>query len=221
MFRDDRLLELIGYGFQGGPTFETTRVPIVGGYERRNAERSRPLYKYTALYDQIDSDFFAIVIATFVANLGPVHSFRFKDWADYEFQNDEIGVSDGSVDETMQLQRVYEFGDAGIPASYGKILRPITKPVDATRFTIANGYVSDAAPLTLTEDNGGGPTPLSFSCDYSTGIVTFTSTAGNVIRVSGGEFDVPVYFDDDELVFTFEEWRAHSTDIRLREDFAA
>ncbi len=220
-FRDERLLELVGYGFTGGPTFATTRVSLVSGHERRNAERGRPKYKYTAPFDAIDTDHHAIVIAAYVANLGPVHSFRFKDWADYTLEDEDLGQAVGTPDETLQLVKNYTFGDPAVPGFFWTVTRPITKPVDSTRFTRANGYVADAVALTLTEDLGGGPVPLAFTCDYATGIVTFTASgAGAIIRASG-EFDVPVHFDDDSLDFTFQNWRAHSTDVVLVEDFGA
>jgi uncharacterized protein (TIGR02217 family) len=219
-FRDERLLELVGYGFTGGPTFSTTRVSLVSGHERRNAERSRPKYRYTAPFDAIDTSHQDIVIGAYVANLGPVHSFRFKDWADYTLDNEELGQAVGGG-EDMQLVKNYTFGDPAVPGFNWTVTRPITKPVDSTRFTKAAGYVTDSVALTLTEDTGGGPAPLAFTCDYTTGIVTFTATAGAIIRAATGEFDVPVHFDDDSLDFTFQNWRAHSTEIVLVEDFGA
>lgn len=219
-YRDERLLELVGYGFSGGPTFSTTRVELVSGHERRNAERGRPRYRYSAPFDAIDTDHQDLVIAAYIANLGPVHSFRFKDWADYTLDAEELGTAAGTVDETMQLVKNYTFGDPAAPGFFWTVTRPITKPVDSTRFTKANGYVADAVALSLTEDTGGGPTPLAFTCDYVTGIVTFTATAGAKIQASG-EFDTPVHFDDDTLDFTFQNWRAHSTEIVLVEDFGA
>jgi uncharacterized protein (TIGR02217 family) len=212
-WQDERLLEAVAYGFSGGPTFETTRVRLRSGHERRNAERLRPLYKYSAPFDQIDEVDHAAVLAAYVASLGPLDSFRFKDWSDYRLENVTIGVAIGGVDETMQIVKPYTFGITTVN-------RPITKPVDSTKYNKANGYAEDAVALAVTEDTGGGPVPLAFAVDYQTGVLTFTSSAGATIRVTG-EFDVPVHFDDDALVFSFQNWRAHSTDIALVEDFGA
>lgn len=213
-FRDERLLELVSYGFQGGPTFQTTRVPLVSGFERRNAERSRPLYRYVAPFQAIEPQYHAAVMSAYIASLGPVHSFRFKDWADYQLEDEIIGLAVGGVDEEMQIIKPYTFGGAWT------VNRPITKPVDSTKYNKANGYVQDAVALSVTEDTGGGPVALAHTVDYDTGILTFTSSAGATIRVTC-EFDVPVYFDDDQLAFTYEEWQAHSGEIVLVEDFGA
>jgi hypothetical protein len=48
-------------------------------------------------------------------------------------------------------------------------------------------------------------------------MLTLNVTAGQVIRVTG-EFDVPCRFDDDDLQFAIENWKAHSTDVTLLED---
>lgn len=210
-FQDARLLEYVSYGFTGGPTFNTTRARLVSGYERRNAERSRPLYRFRAPYDGIHSDHHAAVQSAYIACLGPTHSFRFKDWSDYQLNNVTIGTTSGGTDEAIQIIKPYTFGSLTVN-------RTITKPVDSTVYNIAGGYVANAVALAVTADD----TPISFTCDYSTGILTLTGTrpGSEVIKVTG-EFDVPVFFDEDSLEFDFIEWEAHSGEIRLTEDFAA
>ncbi len=209
-FINDRLLDRVAYGFSGGPTWATTVVRLVSGRSKRNAERSQPLHRYTAPFQNIEESHHNLVIATYIACLGPVHSFRFKDWKDYRLENVTIGTAVGGAGETMQIIKPYTFGPAG--GEY-TLNRNITKPVDSTVFT-------DATPLSVTEDSGGGPTPLSFTCDYTTGILTFTSTIGNIIRVTG-DFDVPVHFDEDTSNFEYGNYNALSTEVVLVEDFSA
>jgi len=127
--------------------------------------------------------------------MGSLHGFRFKDWADYILLDSVLGTAVGGADETMQLIKTYTFGGEST-------IRAIVKPVDTT--------------INIMEDG----IPLSSVTDPTTGIVTFTSTAGKVITATG-EFDVPVMFDDDKLEISLVNWRAHSTDIGLREDLTA
>ena len=193
-FIDTALLDRVAYGFTGGPTWATTRVQLISGRTKRNAERSLPLHRYTAPYDRIKDADHATVLSAYMACIGPIHSFRFKDRSDYQLSDVIIGTAAGGADETMQIVKPYTFGTETLE-------RTITKPVSG---------------ITLTEDDVG----LAHTIDLLTGIVTFTSSAGKVIRATG-EFDVPVYFDDDSMDFTFDNWAAHSTDVNLKEDFNA
>ncbi len=191
-FIDANLLDKVAYGFNGGPGWATTRVRLISGRSKRNAERSLPLHRFVAPYNNIDPEDHAIVLATYMACLGPVDSFRFKDYSDFELDDVIIGIAAGGVDETMQIIKPYPFGTATLE-------RKITKPV---------------AGLTLTEDD----VPLAHTINLLTGIVTFTSVGARVIRATG-TFDVPVNFDEDNLNFDFSTWEALNSDIVLIEDF--
>jgi uncharacterized protein (TIGR02217 family) len=212
-FIDQRMNEHISYGFTGGPTFATTRIGLVSGHERRNAERDRPKYRFRAPFEAVKPEYHRELQSNYIACRGPLKSFRFKDWSDYELDDEEVAISDGSVDEEIQIVKPYSFG----PAGFEEIVeRPIVKPVDSTRFNLANGWVEDAAPIAVTAND----VPIGFAIDYDTGILTISAGLDDVIRVTG-EFDVPVQFDEDNLDFSFENWEAHSTEIALVEDFGA
>lgn len=75
-------------------------------------------------------------------------------------------------------------------------------------------------PGTVTLTSNGAPLVPS-AIDYTTGMVTFTTTAGHVVRWSG-EFDVPVMFEDDELSFSGDDKGAEglflTSDVSLMED---
>jgi len=208
-YEDERVLEFVAYGFVGGPMTKTTRTPGFGAWERRNTEWPRMRWRYRAPYDRISPEHHAAMQACFVACDGPRVSFRFKDFSDFRLTDAAIGTADGSTDQELQIIKPYTFGTLTRN-------RVITKPVDSTRFTKAGGYVADAAPLVVK----AAGTPISFAVDYLTGIVTFTATTGQAITVDG-EFDVPVYFDQEELEFDMVNWEAHSTEITLLEDFNA
>ncbi len=195
MFIETALLDKVTYGFIGGPTWSTTRVPLHSGIVARNAERSNPLYRYTAPYENIEQAQHDDVIKAFNACLGGLHSFRFKDHADFELIAEVLGTAVGGTDETMQLIKTYTFGGTDL-------VRTIKKPVTGT--------------LQLYEDG----TPLASTMDTTTGIVTFTSTVSMVITADV-EFDVPVMFSEDNMQFNFNNYRVHSIDINLEEDLNA
>ena len=198
MFIEERLLDIISYGFTGGPTYATTRVALTSGMVARNAERSRPLHRYSAAYDKINENDRQEVIDAYNACLGPVYGFRFKDWADYLLIN-EFQVDAVTGEQTIQLQKSYTFGPVG-----GEVttIRTIRKPVEGE--------------MIILEDD----LEIASVIDFTTGLATFTSTAGAVITATG-QFDVPVMFDDDELMFSIENWKANTADLTLLEDFQA
>jgi len=195
-FIETALLDRVAYGFTGGPTFATTRVELFSGIMARNAERSLPLYRYSAPYDAIETSNHDLIIAAFNACLGGLHGFRFKDRADYQLVDEVLGTSAGGQ-ETMQLVKTYSFGGTDL-------VRTIKKPVTGT--------------ITLEED---GSSLAIDSIDTTTGEVTFTPAGAGKVITASGEFDVPVMFAEDMLQFDFVNWEAHSTDIVLIEDLSA
>ena len=197
MFIEERLLDLIAYGFTGGPTYATTRVRLTSGRVARNAERTRPLHRYSASYDKIREQDRQQVIDAYNACLGPAFGFRFKDWADYLLISEFQTTATGS-EETIQLIKSYTFGP---PAGEVTTVRTIRKPVDG---------------MTILQDD----IEIASVIDLTTGEATFTGTIGSTITATG-QFDVPVMFDDDELMFSIENWQANSADLTLLEDFQA
>lgn len=174
MFVEERLLDCVSYGTAGGPTWFTRRVGLNSGIVRRNPRRSRPLHRYTIVYRNLLAEDHAGVLAAFNACMGGVFSFRLKDWSDYQGAGELIGIGTGA-EQTVQLSKLYTFGTR-------TVARPIRKPVDGT--------------IQLTADN----VPIASTVDPETGMATFTAPVGDIVRWSG-EFDVPVYFRDDELEF--------------------
>lgn len=209
-FLDARLDETVAYGFRTSCRFLTTVKELRSGKDRRNAERLRPRYHAVAPYDAVGEEQFEALQAAYVACLGRAYSFRFKDWSDYSLNNVEIGTADGTTDQQIQIVKPYSIFRAG--TAVRTVNRKIEKPVDSTVYNRANGYRENAVALSVTAND----TPISFTVDYDTGIITLTGTAGHVIRVTG-EFDIPMRFDSDALDFDFIQWQAHSTDIALVE----
>lgn len=195
-FIEQRLLDRVAYGTQGGPTWSTRRVPLRSGVVRRKALRSLPLYRFLVLYGNLQPDGHAQVLAAFNAARGGLHSFRLKDWSDFT-ATDEVLATGTGASQTVQLVKTYTFGTESIA-------RAIRKPVTAT--------------VALTANN----VPIAHTID-SVGVVTFTATNGHTVRWSG-EFDVPVMFEQDELLFAANNRGPNglflTADVGLVEDIA-
>lgn len=195
-FIEQRLLDCVAYGTEGGPTWVTRKVGLKSGIVRRNAQRSRPMYRYIVLYQNLKPEDHGQVIDAFNACRGGVFGFRLKDWADFEATNELVTVGTG-VQQSVQLSKLYQFGTENIS-------RPIRKLVSAT----------------LTADGS----PLAATIDMNTGIATFTAGNGDIVRWSG-TFDVPVMFEQDELLFAANNRTANglalTADVSLIEDLSA
>ena len=194
-FIEARLLDEVANGFQGGPTWYTETVDMKSGVIRRLAVRSRPRYRFSAPYQNISPTKTALVISAFNACQGAARGFRFKDWADYSVTAESIGNTPGANSNPVQLYKSYTFGGTTVS-------RPIKKPVSGSVTVYSNG-VSKAGTL-----------------DATTGLFTPTTawTAAQALTWTG-QFDVPVRFSSDELIFDFNTLNALSANIDLEEVF--
>lgn len=172
MFNEARLLDCVAYGSQFGQAFNTRIVSLRSGAERRNANWSMSLGRYSVLYQALKPGDHQLVRGAHMASLGSAIPFRFKDWTDYRADGEQIGVSTGGL-QTLQLTKSYHFG----PLSLTRI---ITKPVAGTVTAFADG------------------SPIAASVNTATGEIIIDTAPGAVITWSG-EFDVPVRFESDRL----------------------
>lgn len=175
-----RLPPHVEQGARGGPSFMTVIQEAVSGKEQRIRQWAKCRAKYDISYG-ISNDDLADVQALFLAHIGKLHPFRFKDWADYQATDVRFGTGDGSETE-FQLTKTYDPGQLllGSPGSLTYV-RTIT--------CVSGTPVIEVA---------GSPTT-----DYTlsgTGLVTFnTPPANNDALTWTGEFDIPVRFDTDHL----------------------
>lgn len=197
-FIEERLLDCVAYGTQGGPTWKTRKVGLRSGILRRNPLRSRPLYRFAVIYRNLQPEDHAGVIAAFNACFGGVHSFRLKDWADFEAVDQQMSALGTGAEQTLQLRKLYTFGNQ-------TVARLIRKPVAGT---------------VIVESNGA---PIAAVIDSTTGMATYTAGSGELVTWSG-EFDVPVMFEDDELSFSNDDRSADglflTSDVGLVEDIS-
>lgn len=177
----------ISYGATGGPMFLTDIVSTLSGREQRNSKWSQSRAKYNVASGIKTESQWHALIAFFRSRRGMAVGFRFKDWSDYQGENEEIGVGDDSTAQ-FQLVKIYASGLVAVS-------RDITKPVTGT-VDVYIDSVLQASGLTI---------------DTTTGIVTFdTAPADGEVITADFEFDVPVRFDTDELALSMDSFDAGS-----------
>ncbi len=183
-------------------------LTLANGEERRSARWRNSLRVYNAGSGIRDLDDLDAVVQLFEEVEGTLHSFRFRDWADFQSGatrqpptpfDQTIGVGDGST-KTFQLTKSY-----GRTAPY---TRAITKPLaESVRIAVDGIERGD------------------WSLDATSGEVTFVGTPSEGMAVTAGFlFDVPVRFASDQLdvdlsFFSEAEHRglARAPEIQLKE----
>lgn len=168
-----------GYGWMGGPTFNTRIVKLKNGIERRNADNALPYHAYTLPLANIKNTAYLTQLKhAFMAARGQLYSFLAKDYSDFELADEPFAITDG-VKKDFYLQKAYYFGTE-------TFIRPITKPV---------------AGIAITSDHAA----VAPTVDTTTGKVSFATppVAGKTLR-STGEFRVPVRFNSDALRTTID-----------------
>lgn len=170
IFIEERLLDCVSYGSEFGQEFNTRIVTLQSGVDRRNAQWSAPLGRYSILYNALMESDHQIVRDAHMACMGSAIAFRLKDWTDYLAHNQFIGTGTGDM-QTLQCIKQYEFGPV-------KLTRKIHKLVSAKVFA----------------DNIEIPTTII----KTTGEVIIDAPVDSRITWSG-EFDVPVRFNSDRL----------------------
>ncbi|MFO1152744.1 MAG: DUF2460 domain-containing protein [Rhodospirillales bacterium] len=173
----------IAYGAAGGPEYATAIATTAAGYEARNINWSAPRGRWNVAHGLKSRDQVAALIAFFRARKGRGYGFRFKDWTDFQAQNQIIGTGNGT-NKVFQLAKTYTSGPVAET-------RAITKPVAGT--------------VTISRD--GDPQPGGWSVDTTTGLVTFNvAPAPDEIVSADFEFDVPVRFDTDHMDISIETY---------------
>lgn len=193
-FIETRMSDRVALGFQAIPFYSTRINPLDNGKEKRNINWTRAKRRYSALFQNFTPAQFELILATFHAVRGAAHSFRFKDWTDFEVTGGSLGVAP-SGSTAVQLTKVYAFGSTSVT-------RTITKP-RATGFVLYQNGISKAGAL-----------------DTTTGLFTPSTgwTPGDALTWTG-TFDVPVRFASDEMPSAWENKQAISTTCELVEDF--
>ena len=189
-FLDIRFPDDIAYGASGGPKFSTDIVVTGSGYEQRNINWYESRGEWNVGHGVKTPQQMRNLLAFFRVAKGKGNTWRFKDWSDFQVEQGWIGSGNG-VNKSFQIVKIYSFG------SYTHT-REIKRPVVGT----VKVYVDDV----LAELS-------SWECDYTTGIITFTTApaVGTVIEVAC-EFDVVCRFDTDKMDVNIKEFNVQAWD---------
>ncbi len=189
-----RLPEHIERGSGFGPAFKNIIAEAISGHEQRFAQWT----KCRGVGDlswglQTSSDLtgdYAAILHMWRAHFGSLYPFRFKDWSDYQCDDEVFATGDGSTVD-FQLTKTYDpslilLNSAGSLFYVRTITLLATVPVikvDGVTKTVVTDYTIS-----------------------STGLVTFTSAPANDKHITWtGEFDVPVRFDAERLPVIMNE----------------
>lgn len=189
-FHEVRFPLALAFGAIGGPERRTEIVELASGQEVRNAVWSGARRRWDIGSAVQTLDELNLLIGFFEARRGPLHGFRFRDFAD-----DRSGLPEQPVSATDQ---VLGEGDGATTAfqltkRYGETVRPILKPVDGT-VTVAVDGLAQASGYTV---------------DPTVGIVEFdTPPPLGTTLTAGFEFDCPVRFDSDRIEASLEGFGA-------------
>jgi uncharacterized protein (TIGR02217 family) len=156
-FESPRFPEAIAFGAVGGPRFSTTVVETVSGREQRTGLWQYPLHEWDVAQGVKTSAQFAALRAFFLAARGRLHTWRFKDWADYQVQNASEGIVASPGWPAAQLYKRYISGGQSLD-------RKITKPVAGT-VALYNGaaLLSAGSDYTLDTTTGIASPALLYS----------------------------------------------------------
>lgn len=185
-----------GYGWEGTPQFNTGIDDLQNGDETRNGNWVYARHVYTAPFLNITKDAYRQIRKMFYVCRGMLHAFRFKDYLDFEADEAEFAIANGT-DAEFQLGKFSQVDGA-------EYFRPIYAVAIGRPFAIyANGVLVSASDYVV---NG------------RTGRVLFdTPPAGGTILTWSGEFDVWVRFATDTIPFTLDNPNATNGQVQVIE----
>lgn len=191
-FDETRFPTDIALGARKGPGLNTTFVERPGGGFEAISRWETPRHQFDIQYGLRSFADLYVVKRFWWARRGGARGFRFKDWSDYattatgsthrkgdaavDFEDANLEVGDGST-QTFQLKKQY---------------------VDALTTRERNITKLVAGTVVAGVDGVEGTEGLDWNLDYTTGLITFTPAPGIGEQPTwGGEFDVPVHFDEE------------------------
>lgn len=167
-----------GYGWQGGPSFQTQVVQMVSGRENRNAQHDNVRHQFSAPFQNITQSAYRNIKQMHLVCKGMLRAFKFRDELDFEATGESFGVGNGSR-TVFQLCKISTI--AGV--SYQR-----------------NVYAIEGAPVIRV--NG---TITAATVDKDRGTVTFAAAPANGAVLSWtGLFAVWVRFNQDYLPFSID-----------------
>ncbi|GLS34520.1 hypothetical protein GCM10010869_01080 [Mesorhizobium tianshanense] len=160
-----------------GPVFQTTVIPLMGGYEDRNQDWQVALWRYDVSLNNRPLAEIRSFMAHVLGRRGSANAFPLRDPLDNTLTDENIGTGDGTTTE-FQIAKTYADAD-----------RPYRRPL-----AIVSNLVVKVAGVTQVE-----------TVDFNTedGWIAFTSapTAGQAVTVTC-DFLIPVRYEADQNLLT-------------------
>lgn len=182
-----------GYGWQGGPSFNTRIVEMKNGRERRNADNAQARHSFQSPFNNISKEAYRQIKQMHLVCRGRLHCFKFRDELDFQAENEIFGQGDGTAVD-FQLRKI--------------------STIDGISY-IRNTYVITGGVAAVTV-NG---VPTAVTVDEDRGIVTFAAPPANAAILRGTwEFDIWVRFDQDYLPFSIDNVNAVNGSVDLIEE---
>lgn len=178
-----------GYGWEGGPGFDTRIVAMANGSERANANRDQPQHFYALPFSNLTQSQYAPIKQMHLNRKGRWGRFLFRDRLD-DYADDELfAVADG-------VQDVYQLAKWSVIEGVGfhNNIHAIYAPQD-----------DGSAVVSLDEITINGTPTSAFTLDPDTGLVTFDAPPAADAQLNWtGHFSRWVRFDQDRLPFSID-----------------
>lgn len=168
----------LAFGFRGGVRNPVSTSELSDGHILRQARWAGPLREFVFEMSDRPRASVEALRAFWLARGGGARGFRFKDFTDFEAEDEAFGTGDGAT-TAFQLIKTY-----AVSGEISPHVRTIKKPV-------SSGLVVKA---------DGTPMGSGWSVNTTTGVVTFSvAPALDVALTWSGEFRVPVIFLGDQF----------------------
>lgn len=174
-----------GFGWSGGPEFNTRIVTLANGRERRNADWPQHRHRYTLPFNNIDMDAYRSIRQMFEVVRGQAGVFLYKDPLSNYADNQLFGFGDGSTTE-FQLTTL--------------------SSLDGVIYQRQVNALPDGETLLVTVDGVSEP---DFTVDRDRGKVIFDTAPAVATELRwSGNFVVWVRFNNDWLPMSIDSRRA-------------
>lgn len=209
MFLEERISVDVQHGFHIEDDYAVQITKTAGGSEYRRLVHNSPVRIFVCHYIKEIPDMYDSLLSLYHRAFGRFAGFRAKVFDDFS-SNSGTGTPTHTDQTLIKLtattyQLVKRYGTNGAALSIGYPTRTIYKPVlNTIKIGIAGVNILSTDPT------------FGWTCDYTTGIITFIATPGTAVVTGGFEFDTPVRFDTAIQSRQTDRWR-DTSDITLIE----
>ncbi|RWN33426.1 DUF2460 domain-containing protein [Mesorhizobium sp.] len=148
-----------------GPVFQTTVIPLMGGYEDRNQDWQVALWRYDVSLNNRPLSEIRSFMAHILGRRGSANAFPLRDPLDNTLTDENIGTGDGTT-AAFQIKKTYADADRAYARPITIVSSLVVKVAGVTR-TVVTHYNEADGVVTFT--GGNIPTAgqaITVSCDW-------------------------------------------------------